>query len=352
MTSSPTTRRPTVTGVSPNNGAPAGGNSVTVTGTNLTGATAVDFGTTPGTGITAVTATSLTVTAPAGTGTVNVTVTTPNGTSAVNAPSDQYTYNGPPTVSGVNPAGGPTGGGTSVTVTGTGFTGATAVDFGASNPGTSIDVLSPTRLTVTSPSGSGTVNVSVTTPNGTGTKDSAFTYALAPTITSVSPSEGPTSGGTVVTIDGTNLASPSVVAFGGNAGTVTASSASSITVTTPASSSAGLADVLVTTFGGSVTDTGAFTYTSVVTKPSTTQGYWEVASDGGVFSFGGAAFYGSAGSLKLNEPIVGMAPTPDGGGYWLVAKDGGVFALRRRPLLRIPRRPAPRRAHRRHGLDF
>ena len=229
-------------------------------------------------------------------------------------------------MSAVSPSGGPTAGGTSVTITGTGFTGATAVDFGSSNPGTSIDVLSPTRLTVTSPSGSGTVNVSVTTPNGTGTKDSAFTYALAPTITSVSPSEGPTSGGTVVTIDGTNLASPSVVAFGGNAGTVTASSASSITVTTPPSSSAGLADVLVTTFGGSVTDTDAFTYTSVVTKSSTTQGYWEVASDGGVFSFGGAAFYGSAGSLKLNEPIVGMASTPDGGGYWLVAKDGGVFA--------------------------
>ena len=146
-------------------------------------------------------------------------------------------------------------------------------------------------------------------PNGTGTKDSAFTYALAPTITSVSPSEGPTSGGTVVTIDGTNLASPSVVAFGGNAGTVTASSASSITVTTPPSSSAGLADVLVTTFGGSVTDTDCFTYTSVVTKSSTTQGFWEVASDGGVFTFGGAAFYGSTGSLKLNEPIVGMAST-------------------------------------------
>ena len=142
----------------------------------------------------------------------------------------------------------------------------------------------------------------------------------------MNPSQGPTSGGTVVTIDGTNLASPIVVAFGGNAGTVTASSASSITVTTPASGSAGLADVLVTTLGGSVTDTNAFTYTSVVTNPSTTQGYWEVASDGGVFSFGGAAFHGSAGSLNLNAPIVGMASTPDGGGYWLVGKDGGVFA--------------------------
>ncbi len=54
-------------------------------------------------------------------------------------------------------------------------------------------------------------------------------------------------------------------------------------------------------------------------------GYWLVASDGGVFTYGDAAFYGSAGSLHLNAPIVGMAATPDGGGYWLVASDGGVF---------------------------
>ena len=55
------------------------------------------------------------------------------------------------------------------------------------------------------------------------------------------------------------------------------------------------------------------------------KGYWEVASDGGIFSFGDAAFHGSAGSLVLNKPIVGMAATPDGQGYWLVASDGGVF---------------------------
>ena len=57
------------------------------------------------------------------------------------------------------------------------------------------------------------------------------------------------------------------------------------------------------------------------------QGYWLVASDGGVFAFGGAPFYGSTGALTLNKPIVGMAPTPDGKGYWLVASDGGVFAF-------------------------
>jgi GH25 family lysozyme M1 (1,4-beta-N-acetylmuramidase) len=56
-------------------------------------------------------------------------------------------------------------------------------------------------------------------------------------------------------------------------------------------------------------------------------GYWLVAADGGVFSFGSAAFHGSTGGIALNAPVVGMAATPDGNGYWLVAADGGVFAF-------------------------
>jgi hypothetical protein len=56
-------------------------------------------------------------------------------------------------------------------------------------------------------------------------------------------------------------------------------------------------------------------------------GYWLVASDGGIFTFGDAAFYGSTGNLRLNQPIIGIAVTPDGGGYWMVASDGGVFSF-------------------------
>ena len=56
-------------------------------------------------------------------------------------------------------------------------------------------------------------------------------------------------------------------------------------------------------------------------------GYWLVAADGGVFAYGDAAFYGSMGGRHLNSPIVGIAATSDGGGYWLVAADGGVFAF-------------------------
>ncbi|CAG4926711.1 hypothetical protein [Acidithrix sp. C25] len=57
------------------------------------------------------------------------------------------------------------------------------------------------------------------------------------------------------------------------------------------------------------------------------KGYWLVASDGGIFTYGDAGFYGSAGALPLNKPIVGMASTPDGKGYWLVASDGGIFTF-------------------------
>ncbi len=57
------------------------------------------------------------------------------------------------------------------------------------------------------------------------------------------------------------------------------------------------------------------------------QGYWLVASDGGIFAFGDAGFEGSLGSIVLNEPIVGMSATPSGEGYWLVASDGGIFAF-------------------------
>jgi hypothetical protein len=61
------------------------------------------------------------------------------------------------------------------------------------------------------------------------------------------------------------------------------------------------------------------------------KGYWEVASDGGLFAFGDAQFWGSTGSMTLNRPIVGMAA--DGvGGYWLVASDGGLFAFGAAPF--------------------
>ncbi len=94
--------------------------------------------------------------------------------------------------------------------------------------------------------------------------------------------------------------------------------------------------VTVTTSAGSSTPTGTtqmnvFTYAPPTTPPPAApvppHGYWLVGSDGGIFTFGSAQFYGSTGSLHLQRPVVGITPTADRAGYWLVASDGGIFAF-------------------------
>ena len=65
-------------------------------------------------------------------------------------------------------------------------------------------------------------------------------------------------------------------------------------------------------------------------------GYWLVATDGGIFSYGDAAFDGSTGSLRLAMPVVGMASYGNDAGYWLVARDGGLFAFGGAPCLGSP----------------
>jgi hypothetical protein len=185
---------PTVSSVSPDSGSTAGGTPVTVTGTNLAGASAVSFGPQAGTDVAVnATGTSLTVTSPPeSAGPVDVTVTTPGGTSAVTEPSDEFTFAVPPpppppptpTVVSVSPASGSTAGGTPVTVAGTNLAGASAVSFG-SLAGTNVAVnATGTSLTVTSPPESaGPVDVTVTTPDGTSAvaePADQFTFATAP----------------------------------------------------------------------------------------------------------------------------------------------------------------------------
>ena len=67
--------------------------------------------------------------------------------------------------------------------------------------------------------------------------------------------------------------------------------------------------------------------TGSILTTAKTHGYWLVGSDGGIFSFGSAGFFGSTGSLRLQRPVVGITPTANEGGYWLVASDGGVFSF-------------------------
>src|SRR5262249_1608905 len=157
---------------------------------------------------------------------------------------------GPPTVTACSPASGTTAGGTTVTVTGTGFQTGAGVSFGGASA-TGIAVNSATSITATTPPhSSGSVNVVVTNPdNQTGTLSGGFTYtaaAPAPTVSSVSPSSRPVSGGTPVTIAGTGFSAGATVTFGGTAATnVSVSSSTSISATTP-SHSAGAVNVAVT----------------------------------------------------------------------------------------------------------
>jgi hypothetical protein len=79
-------------------------------------------------------------------------------------------------------------------------------------------------------------------------------------------------------------------------------------------------------FFGSIGRKLAKPVVGIASTPSA-QGYWLAASDGGIFTFGDAQFFGSTGHIELNKPVVGLAATPDGDGYWLVAEDGGIFTF-------------------------
>jgi hypothetical protein len=260
-----TSTAPTITSLNIISGSTAGGTVVTLTGTNLTGTASVTFGGVAGTALTVNSDTSITVTTPAGTaGAKDVVVTTPSG-SVTSAGG--YTYVVPaPTISSISPVSGSTAGNTSITITGADFTGATEVTFGGV-AGTGLTINSDTSITVTTPAGSaGAKNVVVTTPGGSVTSTGGYTYVVpAPTISSISPSSGSTTGNTSITITGTNFTGATTVTFDGVAGTgLTINSGTSITVTTPAGT-AGAKNVVVTTPGGSVTATGGYTY---ITAPA------------------------------------------------------------------------------------
>ncbi len=236
-----------------------------------------------------------------------------------------------PTVNAVLPSSGPVSGGTTVVIHGTNLSNPTGVRFGSTPAASFVGETADAVEAVAPPSPiPTTVNVFVATSNGESDPSppgDEFTYTEAPVVTGVSPRTGPPGGGTQVTITGAQFTAGASVEFGGTpASNVVVQSSTTITATSPAQgANAQIVNVTVSNAHGTSLQT-------VLDHFSYMEGYWFVASDGGMFAFpantpGGAPFYGSMGGSHLNKPVVGMASTPDGGGYWLVASDGGIFSF-------------------------
>lgn len=258
---------PTVLALVPPTGPASGGNSVTIAGFGFTGATDVKFGSNSvgGGNFTVNNDSQITAAAPAGTGTVGVSVTTPAGTSA-DTPADDYTYAAPgvPIVLTVLPPTGPAGGGSMVTIAGSGFTGVTDVKFGGTS--TAFVFNNDSQITVASvPPGTGTVSVTVLTPGGTSADTPAddYTYLAlgAPTVVSVLPPVGQSGGGNAVAVAGTGFTGFTAVMFGATAAICTFVSDSLINCTAPAGTMLTMVDVLVTTPGGTSANTPLDNYT-------------------------------------------------------------------------------------------
>ena len=252
---------PTFTSIIPSSGSSLGGTAVTIAGANFGsgGLLNVTIGGAPATSVVWVDSSHITAVTPAGTaGTQDIVITNNDGETVT--ATGAYTYFASPAFVSISPAVGPVAGGTIVTITGTNLIGTTAVTFNGT-AATGVSVISATSLTATTPAGTvGSVNVVITTPNGTATGTGAYTYSAAPTFTSISPSIGLATGGTVVTITGTNLIGATAVTFGSTAATgVSVVNVTTIIATTPPNT-AGVVNVVITTSNGTATGTGAYTY--------------------------------------------------------------------------------------------
>ncbi len=220
----------------------------------------------------------------------------------------------------------------------------------------------PARVGYDEASGLGTPvdqNLAITLQGGDG----------CPSVAAVSPNTGPLGGSGAITVFGGGLANATSVTFGAaGPGRIVSQTVNSISVVPPTASVPMCVDVTVANpqgvsaaspadhygFGGDLdcgdgyrfvaSDGGIFDFGSAgffgsagslslnapvvgIANTPSTNGYWLVASDGGIFTYGDAPYLGSMGGRHLNAPIVGMAATPDGGGYWLVASDGGIFSF-------------------------
>lgn len=266
--------KPVVKKVKPGTGPTAGGSLVKIKGKGFTKVKKVTFGGTRARVVKVKNPRKIIVVAPKHTaGTVPVRVKTKAGRSKLSRKA-RFTYVGAtvpaPVVTTLTPASGPTAGGTTVQITGTNLTAATAVTFGGTGAA-SFTVQSATTIQATSPAhAAGPVPVTVTTAAGT-SAPVIYTYeepsGPAPVVVLVTPLTGPVTGGTAVTITGTGFTGATAVSFGGTAATTfTVESDTSISATTPAHA-LGLVAVSVTTPAGTSTVPGLFTYLPLPPTP-------------------------------------------------------------------------------------
>jgi IPT/TIG domain len=291
----------TVSGVSPASGPPSGGSIVTLTGAGFSGATAVSFGGVFGTILQVQNDGLMTVQTPAHfSGSVHVNVWV-GATASPSTFADIFVYNGGLTIFDVTPASGPTSGGTAVTISGSGFLGAVAVTFGGTTTANFFVQNDNQILAVSPPHSAGTVNVvvwnAITSSLITGSGQFTYTSALA--VTGISPSSGPASGGTTVTVSGAGFLNATSVAFGtSTAANMNILSDSQLTVTAPAHAGAGSVHVVVFA-GGAGSAAGAadlFTYTAAPASDPPARFAGRVVVNGGVAPTGTGiqAYIGSA----------------------------------------------------------
>src|SRR5207253_2724524 len=269
------------------------GTTVTISGTNFSGATSVAFNGVNAT-FTVTSDTAIQATVPAGATTGPVSVTTPGGT-ATSASSFAVLH--PPTIASFAPGSGPVG--TSVTISGTNFSGATAVAFNGVSA--TFTVTSSTAIQAIVPAGATTGPLSVSTPDGTATSASAFAVLHPPTIASFAPGSGPV--GTSVTISGTNFSGATAVAFNGVSATFTVTSSTAIQAIVPAGAITG--PLSVTTPDGPATSASAFAVLHPPTIASFAPGSGPVGTS---VTISGSSFSGAT-SVTFNGVSASFAVT-------------------------------------------
>jgi hypothetical protein len=246
---------PTVTSINPESGPTAGGTPVTITGSGFVSPATVAIGS-AASAVEVISETEIKATTAATTvGPAEVVVSDASGTSNG---GPKYTYIAPPpSVESITPNQGPTAGGTPVTIKGKGFLEGSTVTIGGA--ASEVKVVNEEEITAKTPVGSGAPEVIVTDTGGSSTLGPTYIFIAPPSVESITPNQGPTVGGTPVTITGSGFVSPATVTIGSAATEVVVHSETEITAKT-AATSVGPAEVVVSDENGTSTLGSSYNY--------------------------------------------------------------------------------------------